>query len=264
MKDVKKESIERESAIKKNTAKHRKRRKRNLSLYYFLMTLITVSVLVVLSLTVFFKITEIKIQGNEDYSEQEILTVSEIKKGTNLLMLNADDAEEKLLDKFLMIDAVEVKKHLPSKVEITITPATSFFQIAASDGSFLTVSSRYKVLAVSSERDESLIFVEGITVDGRVPGEKIGDAMGGKEAIVTTVVSAFQKHGVEGIKEVKFLSSIDIRVNIDERLEVKLGSEAKIDYKIQLTSAVINGELEPDATGVLDASVEGKVGVLLN
>ena len=96
MKDVKKEKIERDKAIRTNTARHRKKRRRNLSLYYFMMTVLTISVLVVLSLTVFFKIGDISVEGPHPYADTAIINLSGIKKDTKLIMLNSKKAEENI------------------------------------------------------------------------------------------------------------------------------------------------------------------------
>ena len=262
MKDVKKESIQRESAIKKNTAKHKKRRKRNLSLYYFLMGLLTVSVLIVLSLTVFFKITEVTLSGESQYSESEILSSAAISIGSNLIMLDTEKIENKLLDDFLLIDSVDVKKQLPSRVEILISPAVNFFQIMADDGRYMTVSSNYKVLALYIEKDESLMLIEGISPASLREGSMIGDSMQGKEALVKSIFSSFSSYGITDIRGINFISAADIRVNIEGRLQVKLGSESKMDYKIQLVSAVINEKIGENESGIIDATVEGTAGFI--
>ena len=258
MKDVKKEKIDRDKAIRTNTARHRKKRRRNLSLYYFLMTVLTVSVLVVLSLTVFFKIGEISVEGTQPYAETAIIKRSEIKKGTNLIMLNSQKAEKNILDSFVLIDSVEIVKMFPSSVIIKVQKAENYFQIQTENGLYLIVSSKFKVLSVETAIVENLPLVSKIGIKNATKGEIISEELNDYSDKIKTILNGFKEYGIENIDSISFNSSADIRVNIDnERLEVKLGSETKLEYKIQLVSAVIKNKIEENESGIIDASVEG-------
>lgn len=262
MKDVKKESVGREHAIKKNTTKHKRRRKRNLSLYYFLMGLLTISVLIVLSLTVFFKISNVEVFGESNYQNSEILSTAAVPVGSNLLMLDANQVKTRILNKYLLIDSVSVKKKLPSSVEITVYPAVNFFQLLSNDGRYITVSLNNKVLSLSEERDDTLMLIEGVEPSALREGDVLGDTLEGKEVLIKNIKDAFEKGSVTDIRGINFISPADIRVNIENRLEVKLGSESKIDYKIQLVSAVINEKIGKNESGTIDATVEGTAGFI--
>jgi cell division protein FtsQ len=262
MKDVKKESVGRERAIKKNTAKHKRRRKRNLSLYYFLMGLLTVSVLIVLSLTVFFKISDVEVLGESAYQNSDIFSTAAVPIGSNLLMLDTNQVKTRILDKYLLIDNISIKKKLPSSVEITVFPAVNFFQLLSTDGRYLTVSLNNKVLSLSEERDEALMLIKGVAPSSLREGDVLGSAIDGKEVLIKNIKDAFEKGSITDIREINFISPADIRVNIENRLEVKLGSESKIDYKIQLVSAVINEKIGKNESGTIDATVEGTAGFI--
>ena len=90
----------------------------------------------------------------------------------------------------------------------------------------------------------------------------IGDSMQGKEALVKSIFSSFSSYGITDIRGINFISAADIRVNIEGRLQVKLGSESKMDYKIQLVSAVINEKIGENESGIIDATVEGTAGFI--
>ena len=263
MKDVKKEKIDRDKAIRKNTARHRKKRRRNLSVYYFLMLLLTLSVLVVLSLTVFFKITSIEVQGAYPYSESAIISASGIEKEQNLIMLSGETAEKNILDKFIPLDSAKIIKQFPDKVIIEITQAKDYFQIKTTDGLYLTVSTGFKVLEVGTQEKEEIIKVSGLDIGYFESGEFIDEKLGSDAALLKKITDGLSAGGVSEINSVTFNSSADIRVQIfGGRLEIKLGSEANIDYKIELVSKVISDEIREDETGVVDASIEGTVSFL--
>ncbi len=260
MKDVKKEKIDRDKAIRKNTAKHRKKRRRNLSIYYFMMLILTVSVLVVLSLTVFFKINVIEVEGAYPYSESAIVSASGIKKDQNLIMLSEEDVEKRILEKFIPIDSAKLIKEFPDKVIIDITLSENYFQIKTTDGLYLTVSSGFKVLEVGTERDESIMFVEGVKIDYSKSGEFINEKIGSSAEVIKKITEGLENKGIDKINHIVFNSSADIRATVyDGRLEIKLGSEANMDYKIELVGAVIKDKVGENEKGIVDASVEGTV-----
>jgi hypothetical protein len=77
------------------------------------------------------------------------------------------------------------------------------------------------------------------------------------------ITDGLSRKGIGDVSSIVFNSSADIRVSVlGGRLEIKLGSEANIDYKIELVSRVINEEIAEDETGVIDASIEGTVSFL--
>ena len=127
MSDVRKISPSNRNVSKSNkrvpqARKKKKRRKKNMSLYY-LMTFITVSIaLVVLSLTVFFKIETIKITGSANYTQEQIIAASGIIKGDNLIRLDIKKAQQSVLNNLVNVDTVKISRKFPSEIVISVTP----------------------------------------------------------------------------------------------------------------------------------------------
>lgn len=261
VRDVKKEDIGRNEAISRNTARHKRRRRRNLKLYYFMLAIVTVSVVAVLSLTVFFKVTNIEVSGECPYPEGSVIASSGIKKGDNLLMINRNKIENKLLSAYLNIDSVKIKKRLPSSVIIETVPAKALFAVSAENG-YAVVSEKGKVLEIVPEAPEELMMLLGMKAEGISCGDPVGDALSGFENNVYSIYSEFSAVGISDIRSVEFISSADIRVSVGGRLLVKLGSEARLKYKAELVSKVIAEKIGETETGTIDASVPGTVGFL--
>ena len=102
MKDVEKTNVERE-----NSSKRIRRRRRNMNLYGFIVLILVICIGVTISYTFLFNINEIKVSGEaSEYTVEEIVEASGIAMGDNLLRIDTEDAEKKILDSLLYIETL--------------------------------------------------------------------------------------------------------------------------------------------------------------
>ncbi|MBR6736178.1 MAG: FtsQ-type POTRA domain-containing protein, partial [Oscillospiraceae bacterium] len=146
----------------KNTNARNRRAKRRYTLYYLLAFVLVVAVGLVMSLTVFFEITSINVLGNTMYADNEIIALSGIMTGDNLIRVPTGKIESKIVENYPYIKKAEVKRVLPDSVTIHITMAEEAAALRKSDGRFMLVSSEGRVL-----KSDIPICPEGmIPVDG--------------------------------------------------------------------------------------------------
>ena len=81
-------------STKKNTK--RKRRKALRPAFFAMLALFLISVLAVLSLTVFFEVESVNVSGESIYSQEAVINTAGIKDGQNLLRLNNNKISDKL------------------------------------------------------------------------------------------------------------------------------------------------------------------------
>ncbi|MBR6736616.1 MAG: FtsQ-type POTRA domain-containing protein, partial [Oscillospiraceae bacterium] len=150
-------------AKRDKTANTRKRRsKRRYTLYYLLAFVLVVAVGLVMSLTVFFEITTINVSGNTMYADNEIIALSGIMTGDNLIRVPARKIESKIVESYPYIKTADVKRVLPDSVTIHITMAEEAAALRKADGRFMLVSPEGRVL----KSDIPLCPEEMIPVDG--------------------------------------------------------------------------------------------------
>lgn len=92
--------------------------------YRFLMTIFAVVALVVafyLSSGLFFKITTIRVDGLQVYSEADIRAQSGFEIGENIFMINKMSAARTIMTKFPYVERVRIRRELPGTVVIEIT-----------------------------------------------------------------------------------------------------------------------------------------------
>ena len=143
--------------------KSKRRRRQRVAITFFVLLLAVVGL--VLSLTVFFNITEVVVEGDLNmHSEQEILSVADVKYGSNLLRLPAREKEYEIWNTLTYVETVKIKRMLPGKVVIQVTETKNL--LAVQNGSrFVVVSDQLKILDITDTADESMIIIKGLVLD---------------------------------------------------------------------------------------------------
>ncbi|MBQ3929127.1 MAG: FtsQ-type POTRA domain-containing protein, partial [Clostridia bacterium] len=99
------------------------RRKLKTILFYIVTLVVLLSICFVLSLTVFFKIDDILVEGETRYQADDIIASCMIEKGDNLLLCNTSAGEKNIVDQFPYIEKVKMDKKLFNKIIINVTEA---------------------------------------------------------------------------------------------------------------------------------------------
>lgn len=259
-------------ARRDNSLNSRKRRsKRRYTLYYLLAFVLVVAVGLVMSLTVFFKITTINVSGNTMYADDEIIAVSEIMTGDNLLRVPTRRIETKIVENYPYVKAANVKRILPDSVTIQITMAEEAAALRKADGRFMLISPEGRVL----KSDIPLCPDEMIPVDGfNLPVVFDGDDLfvweyeeNGKmiveenseekerfERLLELQRKIAENNLSSGIKVIDMSDMLDIRMLYEGRLAICIGSALDMDYKIRFASLAIETEVTDSTVGLLDVS----------
>lgn len=229
----------------------RQKRKRNMSLYYGTVLFIAAVIFGVLSVTVFFNIDTVAVKGSSKYEAEEIIAASGINGGDNMIRKNMGKAEEKITSELIYIESAEIRRKLPTSVEITVTPCeeTACMQ---KDGGFFIVSGAGKILRMAESPPEGLMVFYGAN-----PAEEMTEGMrfASEEENKTEVIYDLLDRRGDGF--VSKITSFDVtdRLNIscvyDNRITIELGVISEIDYKFRLAEKIITTKLSPDAEGQL-------------
>ena len=103
------------------------------------------ALLLVLSMFLFFNVSEIKIEGVTLYEQDQILGVGGVSTGQNLVRTNTDIVEKRLKDTLVYLDDVKVTKKFPSTLVITCTEAEKAADIEYKN-SYYVLSASGKIL----------------------------------------------------------------------------------------------------------------------
>ncbi len=223
-----------------------------------LIVVAAVAVGVALSLTVFFNITEIAVEGQYSvYSEQEIVAAAGISPGDNLLRLPVGEISDRLETELPYLLGVSVERRLPGTVIIRVNDVDTRLAIPCSSG-YLIVSDGMKILEVSGELPAGCPLVYGITPSTLSPGSQLEtEEEFGTEYLERIVESAKNAALLTGVSSINVADRLNLSLVFDNRVFVLIGTASELDYKLQMMDTVLQKEGR-DAVGHLDISMPGK------
>lgn len=166
------ESMSKAEERKAHRDKRKDERKKQMRIFYIALFLLIVIIAFVLSFTVLFHVNKTEVRGYSIYSDEEILSVSGIKTGDNLFLINRDKVREHITSKLPYIGDVTVKLSLPNKIIITVYE-TSAICAVPSGNSYILLNEAGKVLGKAENLDQ--IYEYGILEDGYELSRADGD-----------------------------------------------------------------------------------------
>lgn len=239
----------------------RAQRRRRLIIQYAAIGLVVLVAVVVLSLTVFFRIDEIKIEGESPYTDEEIIAACGIALDENVITCDADGVSERLSKALPYIGSAQVKRSLNGKVVITVevTPGCYSFELGEN---IVVVDSSGKVLEHKVEQpEENYTEIIGAELSAATPGEQVQLIDPSMFTLLSDIHTKLDDSGVSDISSINVGDVYEITIVYDERITLEVGDTTNLDRKLALASMVIEreNELSPDQYGVIDlGSVEGK------
>lgn len=249
----------------KNEIRQRQNKKRRIknkfrSAIITLIAIVAFSALgIVLSLTVFFNIAEIKITGSEKYTDEELRSVCTIDVGKNLFLIDTQECIERFCESLPYVYDVKITRELPTTLNIEITDAAPAFAIKNKDKSYILLDDRLKVLEASAaKKTADAILIKDSKVTSANPGYLIGfeneDATDCISKIAQAVIAT-------QMGEATSISSIDKNNNYivyDNRITFKLGNCEDLESKINRGLAVCEDLNEHNSSikGTINLTVE--------
>lgn len=112
---------------KNKNSKGRRKKKNKKIIPIFGFFLLIIGLIVFILMTPIFNITNIEVKGNNHINQDNIISLSEIKKGENIFKISKKSIEK--IKENSYVDNAEIKKHLPGTVEIIIKEREVKYQI---------------------------------------------------------------------------------------------------------------------------------------
>ena len=243
--------------------------------YRFLLQIATV-VAVVLALlfgmSIFFKVKNVTVTGNEKYSAWDVRVASGIQDGENLLTISEPKISSNIKSKLPYADKIRIGIKLPDTVKIEIVELDVVYSVEASDGSWWLIRSDGGVVEKTNSADAGQ--------HTKILGVKIADPESGKQAVAwqpqsdseeadstpVTVLASEQlgtaisiAQFLEGSGLIGEMASIDVSDLGDlemwygQRYQITLGDAMQLSYKIRNMKSAID-QMGDYQSGILDVS----------
>ena len=252
---------------------HRSRtRRRNRGRFgplFKLLCVVGVILALTVGATVFFRVEQVTVTGNQRYTEEEIIAASGIQLGSNLYSLNKVRIDRNLRTTLPYIGELTINRSLPSTVVITVTEWEAVAQVAAPGVEQVAAyQEEAGEKAVTTAQEPWLISVKGkllepappdsaaIAVTGLIPlSPQAGSMMEVPEgehtrlAALTALLEALGEAGMQSQVSNIRLEATQLMVRYAGRFDVKMKLNADFSYDVRLMRAIREKMEEQDGEG---------------
>lgn len=257
-KNVKSAPVTRNERVKNSSENRKKQKKLQNNLIIIMLLVVAVAVMGAFACFA-MTINSIKVTGSERYSEKTVLTAAELSTGDSILLMNPASLAYKIESKLPYIETAEIKRDWPDGVTIALTDAIPSLAVDTGKG-YVLMNNSCKVLDDDAVAITESALIKGIGVVNAVPGETAQFTENVSTESFVKLCKAFEEYGITGITEYDLTSVSSIRVIIDYRVEVQLGTLAGAPEKLAFCKAVIDQTIASDSKHpmVIDVTADGK------
>lgn len=221
-----------------------------------ILTFAVVVIATVFLMSVFLRISDVSVEGNEHYTDDEIIRAIDIEQGDNLFFFDRFAAISRVFAKLPYVEEVSVKRLLPGKVIITVQECKALAYIAVGDENW-TIDRSCKVLGKATDSElGSLIRVDGINPGTLLIGETLTTADGDLTPVefLTDVLHQVQGRSLsEHIKSMDFSDIIGAKLYYGTRFTVVLGGKSNVEHKFAMLMSVLS-QLKEGDVGIINVS----------
>ncbi|MBO4832148.1 MAG: FtsQ-type POTRA domain-containing protein [Oscillospiraceae bacterium] len=235
--------------------RERTRRRRSSGLIVFL-TILFIAVIGIVGAAIFFRVSEVEIEGESRYTDEQIISASGIEIGDSMLMLRGGPSEEAIKSEMPYIGNVSIEKQYPGKVVIKVDERAAVACMRVGNETWL-LDSNLKALEVTDGLAvKTYSFIKGFTTAKASAGHvlSVGEEEKTKLRYASEVLSSLEELGIIGDVTLVDVSNISgITVEYQNRFKVKLGTGENIGHKLARLDGIIP-YLDDDDRGVIDVS----------
>ncbi len=238
----------------------RKLRKRKLNTFLSVMFLFFFAVIFVLSYTYCegAEIADIIIDGDEVYSDSEILSAAQLSEGVNMLTVREKQVNDSVTTALPFISMVGVDYELPDTLRLNIISTTE--RLIIKNGSkYICIDKTGKVVSEKKKKlSEGQFLVLGLAEQSYTVGEMFSPSEDNKEKydIACRVALAAEDNEIINSGTVDVSEINDITLTYKSRLRVYLGTEDNLASKLSIAESVMLDNNAQNKTGYINAKYD--------
>lgn len=248
-------------ARKRNSSRHRRRGR--LGFLYKLLTVLAICAVIVVAMTLFFRVNAIAVSGNSRYTDQEVAEASGIEPGDNLFLLNKYAADQRLRERLPYINSIHISRKFPDTLLIDITEFTTTFSLEQ-EGTVWLISDTGKIVeARTSGEPAGRPVIDGCELLAPSVGSYIElptERKSHQESLLALLKALEDADAVEQVQSIHLDSSTELVMDYADRFAVKMPYGADYDKMLLFVRTVMD-TLETNETGIIDLTTEGEAHV---
>ena len=235
------------------------RRNRGRIVFLVLMVLLIAAALVG-ACTVFFRVEFVEVEGNERYTEEEILAAAKVNMGENLILTQKDLIVQRLYDTLPYVDQVTVQKRFPTTLRLKIVETGPAAVILTEDQSaWWFIDGKGKLLEqVDPATAESYTKILGLSAVAPKVGTKVDVGEGHitqLDGLLGLLQVLQEREMTDKIQSINASSRTELVMLYDGRIQAKLLNNVDFNRKILILEQIV-AVLGDEEYGVLDMKTE--------
>lgn len=264
------------------TERHRRKRKRKAKLYGLILRVL-MPVFFISALTVgaiiFFKLETITVQGEDRYTEEQILIASRLTQGQHLFLIDKSEVGDKISSQLPYIQSAKISLRLPEGIAIIVEEEKAIFEIHTQDSKWLmgqngklleqtdfvvfdtsmfeveqpvVMPLSYEEIVV--EPVETVIILSGLSLVEPTAGAQITVVQEHEQGFhgISLLLETMSEHGMmESVHQIHLGDYGEIEMDYLDRFLVIIPIDCDFDYKIRALVAAV-AQLESYESGTLD------------
>lgn len=239
---------------------NRRRRRGGAGFFYKLLSLLLICGAVVTALTLFFRVDEVLVMGQQRYSAEEIRKATGVNEGDNLFLLNKHEIAKRTCAELPYIDLMNIDRKFPDTLVVRVQESQKPLAVIQ-DGTAWLVSPSGEPNGKIVERLEEAEAEEY----GRIDGCTLLAPSVGTHVQLSTELE-LERSGLLGLMKAladqKMMEDVDaihlgdpamITVDLYGRITVQLRYDADFSLKIKgLRDILETGTIQENMRGTLD------------
>ena len=221
-----------------------------------LVSFLAVVLGIIFLMSVLLRVSEIRVEGNEHYTDQEIINATGLETGDNIFFFDKFSTIGRAYTKLPYLEEVTVERHLPGTLTIRVVESKALAYLYV-DGEEGTIDRTCKILGKAVEGEsEALIPIYGIQPGTLMIGEKLQRADGNEERVdyLAALLDQLVERGLAAeTKWIDFTDSNKVFFKYGEKYQVVIGKGENVEHKFAMVMSVLS-QLQEGDVGTIDVS----------
>ncbi len=205
---------------------------------------------------IFFKITDIVVEGNNLYTDEEVVDASGLALGDNLLAVSRGTVAGRIQASLPYVEDVQVGRALPGTVTVTVRESDAVYAVYAANGTVWLMNSSGKLLEQAAPGASSYPWLVGVTVQNPQAGNQAACAETEALDAALTVIQLLESTDyLPKIVEIDVTKPYDIILRYESLYEIHLGGVDQMEYKMRYLTAIL-ADSQIAEGGIIDLTLE--------
>lgn len=226
---------------------------------WFVLIMLLLGAILYFLMCPLFNIKEIKVVGNRKIPANEIISLSEINVNENIFRIHIEEVKKEIKQN-AYIDSIEIKRHLPNKIQIEVQERTATYMLEFASA-FVYINNQGYILEISEQKLEAPIIIGYKTeLENIKPGNRLCEEDLEKLEMVLKIVETATSYEIENtITKIDITDKKNYTLLLEEEKKtVYLGDASNINTRILYLKEILEIEKDKEMLVFLNVDVNNQ------